>query len=213
MRACLSPLLSSSCSRPSPGDCGCSCWGWGGEGCSPARVSLASFLPEGSPLSVPSALGGCGLCGAEPGASPSREQLGDTPRGCMGTAGEDRTAAGNGLNASLAALSCAVEGTPLLGHFWNPTGLFAGGKKESLAALRNVAVSVLSSSVFFFFFGMCVWCYCLCPRVVVGRIKGCRVSVVPDPIKINASKWDIKGSRRWHPGRGTTALGLVKGRG
>lgn len=66
---------------------------------------------------------------------------------------------------------------------------------------------------FFFFFGMCVWCYCSCPRVVVGRIKGCRVSVVPDPIKINASKWDIKGSRRWHPGRGTTALGLVKGRG
>ena len=156
VRACLSPLLSSSCSRPSPGDCGCSCWGWGGEGCSPARVSLASFLPEGSPLSVPSALGGCGLCGAEPGASPSREQLGDTPRGCMGTAGEDRTAAGNGLNASLAALSCAVEGTPLLGHFWNPTGLFAGGKKESLAALRNVAVSVLSSSVFFFFWYVCV---------------------------------------------------------
>lgn len=34
--------------------------------------------------------------------------------------------------------------------------------------------------------------------------------LVPDPIKINASKWDIKRSRRGHPGRSTKASRLVK---
>lgn len=36
------------------------------------------------------------------------------------------------------------------------------------------------------------------------------MSFVPDPIKINASKWDIKGRQHWHPGRGTKASRLVK---
>lgn len=112
------------------------------------------------------------LCGAEPGASPSRQQLGAlTERGCVGTAGEDRAAAGHGLNASLAApeLWCGRNSAPR--PLLEPHRIICGRKKESRAALRNVSVSILSSIPFFLC--VCVWCYCSCPCVVVGRIKGC----------------------------------------
>lgn len=122
-----------------------------------------------------------------------------------GGAWREPAPAGEGLNVAFPALTSAIKGNnpasscPLLEPRW----IICRRQREPRCPEKRI------SGCLFPFFGV-LFVVASRPCFVVGRIKGCLVSLVPDPIKINASKWDIKGSQRWHPGRGTKASRLVK---
>lgn len=97
--------------------------------------------------------------------------------------GREAVAAGDGLNVALPALTSAIKGTNPAppAHFFESRWIICRRKREPQCPKECISGCLLP---FFSFFLITIFHDGLVPLLCVGRIKRCRVSLVPDSIKI-----------------------------